>query len=220
MVNDRKICFISCVNDEDYEQEELSYIKNLSVPDGYEMEMISVKDAASMTAGYNEGMKASDAKYKVYLHQDVFIVNKYFMQDLLDIFKEPKIGMFGLVGICKLPESGIMWDGKRIGKLYCNLIYESRDSTLGEVEGDWQCVEAIDGLLMATQYDLQWREDLFHGWDFYDVSQSQEFLRAGYQVVVPNQSKPWVMHDSDIYNLKNYYKARKIFQQEYRNYRY
>ncbi len=27
-------------------------------------------------------------------------------------------------------------------------------------------VECIDGLLMATQYDVPWREDLFDGFDF------------------------------------------------------
>ena len=30
-------------------------------------------------------------------------------------------------------------------------------------------VEAIDGLLMATQYDIPWREYLFYMWVFYDV---------------------------------------------------
>ena len=46
-------------------------------------------------------------------------------------------------------------------------------------------VEAVDGLFIATQYDVKWREDIFDGWDFYDISQSEEFHRAGYKVVVP-----------------------------------
>ena len=40
---------------------------------------------------------------------------------------------------------------------------------------------------MATQYDVPWREDLFDGFDFYDVSQSFEFRKAGYTVGVPVQ---------------------------------
>lgn len=40
-------------------------------------------------------------------------------------------------------------------------------------------VTAIDGMFMATQYDISWREDLFDGWDFYDISQSCEFTRGG-----------------------------------------
>ena len=121
-----------------------------------------------------------------------------------------------MVGAPKLPENAIMWDGPRIGKLYANIIYESMESTIGEVNGAWESVEAIDGFLMATQYDLPWREDLFQDWDFYDISQSQEFIRSGYKVVVPNQKEAWCIHDDGFYNLKNYFRNRKIFKQEYR----
>lgn len=215
-MNDKKICFIMCVNNKDYEEEQSYYMKSLKVPDGYEMEILEVKDAASMTAGYNEGMYASDAKYKVYMHQDVFIVNKNFIADMLQIFSNEKIGMLGMVGATKLPENSIMWYGPRVGKLYYNSIYEAGESEIGEIDGAYEEVEALDGLLMATQYDIPWREDLFQDWDFYDASQSQEFIRAGYKVVVPNQPQAWCIHDDGFFNLKNYYKNRKIFQQEYR----
>lgn len=42
----------------------------------------------------------------------------------------------------------------------------------------YQNVDAVDGLLMMTQYDLPWRDDLFSDFDFYDVSQAFEFRRA------------------------------------------
>ena len=82
-MNEKKICFIICVNNDTYEQEQMRYLNRLIVPDGYEMEILSIREAKSMTSGYNEGMHASDAKYKVYMHQDVFIVNKNFIADLL-----------------------------------------------------------------------------------------------------------------------------------------
>ena len=74
-----------------------------------------------------------------------------------------------------------------------------------------ETVEAVDGLLMMTQYDVNWRQDLFHGWDFYDVSQSFEFRRAGYQVAVPYQQAPWVLHDCGFLNLAGYQTARDIW---------
>ena len=169
-----------------------------------------------MTAGYNEGMHGSDAKYKVYLHQDVFIVNRNFIQDLLDIFTEKDIGMIGMVGAAELPENSIMWNMPRVGKLYVNLIYQSHKSVFGGIEEKYQQVQAVDGLLIATQYDLPWREDLFHYWDFYDVSQSQEFIQKGYRVVVPSQKQPWCIHDDGFNNLKNYYQARRIFNEQYK----
>ena len=69
---------------------------------------------------------------------------------------------------------------------------------------------------MATQYDLDWREDLFKGWDFYDVSQSAEFIKNGYQVVVPNLKDPWCLHDDGFLNLNNYDESRKIYLSEYK----
>lgn len=215
-MNDKKISFIMCVNNNDYENEQMRYINHLIVPEGYEIEVLMIRDAHSMTQGYNEGMYASDAKYKIYMHQDVFIVNENFIADMLKVFEDEQVGMFGMVGAPQLPENCIMWNGDRVGKLYFNMIYQSGESVIGEIEGTYKEVEAIDGLLMATQYDVLWREDLFTKWDFYDVSQSQEFLRAGYKVVVPNQSQAWCIHDDGFFNLKNYYEARKVFIEEYK----
>ena len=214
-MNKKKVCFIMCVNNEDYEREQMKYLRELIIPEGYEMDVISIKGASSMTSGYNEGMHACDAKYKVYLHQDVFIINKNFIADMLRIFDEEEIGMLGMVGAPKLPENCIMWNTSRVGKLFFNMIYQAGESTIGEIDGLYSEVEAIDGLLLATQYDIPWREDLFQNWDFYDVSQSQEFLRAGYKVVVPNQKQPWCIHDDGFFNLKNYYAARRIYVKEY-----
>lgn len=67
-LNDKQIVFITCVNDDEEYAECRYYLDRLYVPDGYSTDVISIKEAPSMTAGYNAGMKSSDAKYKVYLH--------------------------------------------------------------------------------------------------------------------------------------------------------
>ena len=205
-----------CVNNESYVKEQMRYLNALYVPEGYEIDVLTIWEAKSMTAGYNEGMRSTDAKYKVYLHQDVFIVNKNFLQDILNIFTDSGIGMIGMVGVPVLPENGIMWNDERVGMLYFNMNYQSGASVIGEIDGECAEVDAIDGLLMATQYDIPWREDLFQNWDFYDISQSQEFIRAGYKVVVPNQGEPWCIHDDGFMNLKNYFFNRKKFIAEYK----
>lgn len=79
-------------------------------------------------------------------------------------------------------------------------------------------VEAVDGLLIATQYDVPWREDLFHHFDFYDVSESFEMRKAGYKILVPHQSVPWVIHDSSFAKLNFYDEARRIALEEYPDY--
>lgn len=214
----KKICFIMCVNNQQYLQEALYYINRLRVPEGYVVDVLTVEEATGMTLGYNEAMKASDAKYKVYLHQDVMIVERNFLYYLLQIFDNPKVGMFGMVGTLKLPEHAVMWHEEnlnRIGGLYTSNIYIAGKAVLEEVQGEYQSVEAIDGLLMATQYDIPWREDVFKKWDFYDVSQSFEFRKRGYEVVVPKMEEPWCIHDDGFMNLENYYEERKKFLKEY-----
>jgi hypothetical protein len=62
---------------------------------------------------------------------------------------------------------------------------------------------------------VPWREDLFGGWDFYDISQSFEFRRVGYRVVVPNMQRPWCLHDCGFMNLASYDHWRHVFLEEY-----
>lgn len=204
-----------CVNDKLYEEECIRYIKRLHVPEGYEIEQLSVWEASSMTSGYNEAMQATDAKYKVYLHQDVFIVYKDFIKEMLEIFENPGIGMIGMAGSPKLPKDGVMWSGERIGWIFSSNIKEAGEAYIGDVDFPYQEVEAVDGLLIATQYDMPWREDLFTAWDFYDISQSMEFRKAGYKIAVPHFEWPWVLHDDGFVNLVTYFEWRDIFLKEY-----
>lgn len=215
-MDDKKIAFIMCVNDELYEQECMSYLARIEAPEGFCKDIITVREAESITSGYNGAMRSSDAKYKIYMHQDVFIVHAGFIKDILRIFADPKVGMIGMVGAPRLGETAVMWHEERIGKLYTNPIILAQEAVCGEVEGRYQPVEAIDGFLMATQYDIPWREDVFQKWDFYDVSQSLEFRKQGYQVVVPHMDKPWCIHDDGILNLSNYYGERDKFIETYR----
>ena len=215
-MNDKKICFIMCVNDELYEEECIRYIKRLHVPEEYEVQQLSVLGAKSMADGYNEAMQQTDAKYKVFLHQDVFIVYKNFIRDLLWIFDQDKeIGMIGMVGSPAMPAEGVMWADDRMGSLFTSNIKQAGPALIGQVKMPYEQVEAIDGLLMATQADLPWREDIFDGWDFYDVSQSMEFRKKGYKVVVPHMEIPWCLHDDGYVNLERYFKWRDVFLKEY-----
>lgn len=217
-MNNNKICFISCINNQQLYSEALYYINQLEIPEGYEIECISIENAESMTKGYNEAMKASDAKYKVYLHQDVYIVNKSFIKDMLNIFKSnEKIGMLGVIGAKVIPTNAIWWESrKKYGKVYDSHTGQIGLLSFNEVKGEYQSVQAIDGLIMITQCDIPWRQDIFDGWHFYDLSQSIEFIKTGYDVAIPNQVSPWVIHDCGVVNVRNGYEDyRKLFLEEY-----
>ncbi|CAM3978261.1 glycosyltransferase family protein [Cohnella lubricantis] len=211
-----KICFISCVNDPALYERARQYMNHLIVPPGFRTEFVVISDAASLTSGYNRAMRMTNAKYKVFIHQDVYIVNPQFLLETIRLFRQyPKLGMLGMAGAERLPPTGVWYDEpRRYGKVYG--IKPDGLFTLDflKVGGDYRSVMVVDGLLMMTQYDLPWREDLFGGWHFYDVSQSLEFREAGYEVGVPAQVSPWCVHDC-VLDFNGYEENRHILVRHY-----
>ena len=221
MYNDKKICFISCINDEVQYEECLKYIDNLKIPEGYSIENVSIQEANSMAEGYNYAMNNTDAKYKVYLHQDVFIINKIFIYDILKIFTvDSKIGMIGVEGAKTIPTNGIWWKSShKYGQVYESHTGKMELSVFNTATGNYVDSQAINGLIMITQYDIPWREDIFKGWHFYDVSQSIEFTQVGYKVVIPKQKDVWCIHDCGLINIDNGYEVyRNKFLEVYSKY--
>lgn len=212
-MDDRKIAFIACVNDEAEWQECRHYLSLLEIPAGMEAEIIAVWDAQSMAGGYQEGMESSDAKYKVYLHQDTFIINRNFPADMLAVFAaDSQIGMLGCVGSRKAEGLSVVnvWNAGKVFHSFNPLLLDYAEDAEGHVE-----VMAADGLLLATQYDVDWRTDLFSGWHFYDLSQAMEMRRAGKTVVVPFQQTPWCYHDCKMVQMESYCDNISIFLKEY-----
>ena len=108
-MNDRKFCFISCVTDNGLFEKCKGFIYSLHIPEGYEIDVLSVEEVGSIAEGYNEGTAASDAVYKIYLLQDTYIVDKHFLDKLLSVFgSDSQIGVIGLSNTApahKYPES-------------------------------------------------------------------------------------------------------------------
>lgn len=218
-MNNNKVAFIICSNDETMLNECINYLQLLEIPEGIETDLLVIKEAKSMLLGMQEGRDATDAKYKVYLHQDVFIMNRHFIRDIMSIFNSDEtIGLIGMVGSQRMPSNGVMWEEKRVGRIFSINDLKSRISKNYEyslTDGVTDVV-AVDGLLMATSADVNLRTEFFDGWDFYDVSTSLEYKRAGYRVVVPRMHCPWVLHDDgEVLSMWNYDKYRQIALKEY-----
>ncbi len=206
-----------CVNDDTFLEEAVYYINRLEIPEGFELDLITVYDAKSMTSGYNEGMRATDAKYKIYMHQDVFILRRSLLKDILKIFEDESVGMTGVAGCVGFPENGIIWNGQMHWSILENDFYKTFQNFSMDHKEPVVDAVTIDGMFMATQYDVEWREDLFKGWDFYDLSQSFEFRRKGYRTVLPYESEPWLLHYDGRLNMKTYYRDRALFLEHYRS---
>lgn len=212
-----KIAFIACVNNEEEYAESLYYISRLRVPKGCEIDTIAVREASSMAAGYQAAMESTDAKYKVYMHQDAFIIHRDFIEDMLAVFRSnERIGLIGCIGCDALPLNAQAVAAWNVGLVYHNCV-PARMERRQNADGSPAIVEAVDGLLVATQYDVRWRGDMFDGWDFYDVSQCFEMRRAGYEVAVPYQKAPWCYHDNTYSRMTEYYRYCEKAVREYQD---
>ena len=205
----QKVAFVICINDETLYSRCRNYLDQLIIPPGFKVEVKEIRGAKGMASAYNLAMRESDAKYKVYLHQDTFIFNRNLILDMVEVFtKYPKIGMIGVVGGNRLPKSGIwfhdglhsfgkVWEyrgpGSRLPLPHWNERRE-RIVRFRPVARPFQPVLVIDGLIMMTQYDIPWREELYDSFLYYEGPQSLEYIKHGYWVAIPYQKEPCCMH--------------------------
>jgi hypothetical protein len=184
----------------------LRYLNALEVPSGYAVEKIAVLGAASMAEGYQRAMESSRARYKIYVHQDVYLIHARLLSELVQVFRiYPRLGMVGVVGTTRMPASGIWWGNKihlhgRLweyrretgfpGSLFGRRLHFSR---FRSIVGDYLPAVNVDGLFMATQYDIAWENPL-GGFLLYDQVQALNFIKAGLEVGIARQEAVWCLH--------------------------
>ena len=168
------------------------YIDALDVPQGYAVELIEVPYGGNVAATYQRAMERSDAKYKVYLSPGSILLRLNFFEEMLRVFaKDPAIGAMGLIGAKQLSTTGVL---AKSAFVRGRLLYADDTVFHGEnIESDIEDVMAVSGDLVATQYDIPWRRDLFHNDCFYAEAQCIEFRRKGYRTVVPRQEEAWLL---------------------------
>ena len=215
----KKIAFISCVNDEEMYAECVRYLRHLDLPQGVSAELVPVHGAPSMAAGYEAARRASSAQYKVYLHQDILLTEKRIIFRLLESFHaKPEVGLIGLTGCRHMSPDGIWWNAKECyGSVWQIRDPEAMDLLEQRPVPDAGIeAEALDGIFLATQGDVPWREDIFTGWHFYDISASMEYRRRGMRLMIPHFEKPPCIHETGRKRLDDAWEtARQVFLAEY-----
>ncbi|MDE6674444.1 MAG: glycosyltransferase family protein, partial [Acetatifactor sp.] len=113
-----KVDFIICTNSDLWYSECVKYIENLIVPDNVEIGVLGITDASGMAEGYELGRSSSEADYKVYLHQDTFIINRHFIEDIDAVFRsDDRIGVIGMLGNDDVADQKFSWESWRWGKV-------------------------------------------------------------------------------------------------------
>lgn len=199
-MNKKEIVFIICRNNALWFDECVRYIQDLYIPEGYTVDILSIEDADSIPLAYNAAIKNSKAKYKIYLHQDTFILHRNLVSEILKIFNEDNsIGMIGMVGCRKVStERGDQqhWD---LGRVYLDNGLKMTDQDLRDGQDKkekYVFAESVDAFFMATQYDFKWQEELADEASCV-ASYSLEMLRHEKRIIIPWQEEPWCCHRED-----------------------
>lgn len=212
MWNEKEIAIIIYIDNEQYEAETLDYIHQLIVPEGYQLDVLSIKEVDSIAKGYQEAMEASCAKYKIYLHQNVFLIYPQFLAEALHIFENKKIGMIGVMGQKKLSayENLIgrcyISDEKGISLFTQGIEQERKEGT----KEPYIDVEIIENFFIMTQYDISWNEEFEEGENFYAILHSIKMKQNGYRIVIPSQKEVWCLYDWIEHEEKDSYQAEQF----------
>ena len=213
------VAFLCCVDDDGKAERLERSIRALEPYDGIDVDMFTVRAQASLGHAYNRLLRdAAGWRYKVYVHQDVVLLNRRLVADLVGLFRHRTTGLVVVAGCRFLPPSCVWWDGSGL----FGRVIEDRGAgpellDLGDTPGEYARAECLDGVFLATQYDVPWDERI-PGFHFYDVAQSTRFMLRGYEVVVARQGDPWVRHDMgvrDQQHLPAYAAAQDAFKALY-----
>ncbi|MBD9304424.1 MAG: hypothetical protein EGS63_06525 [Lachnospira sp.] len=237
-LDDSRISIIFCTNNEEYCKECCMYIQRLIVPDNYTLNIIAIRNAPSMASGYNCAMNYSNSRYKIYIHQDTFIIDTDILNKLLNIFNsDANIGLIGNSGSTLFPANGEWW-GDNNPDNWCFNLYQDNllqtkytNSYLNKLSLEQYNnpeknypdnvtiaeASAIDGIFTATDNDIRWREEIFDNWHFYDISQTMEFKKMGFHPVFLCSVSPMLLHElsTSKSSVVQYDKYRRIFLKHY-----
>lgn len=206
---DKRIDIIVAVRNPDMFQRGLvESLKNVTVPDGWEVQIVGITGCESKAAIYDAAMKESPAKYKIYIDEECRIANNRFLIELLDIFsKDESIGAVGIAGLKQLPLDGVFDHGQEfIGRADNG----DKPSANGQEKVVCDDVMAVDGCFFATAEDCAWRKDLFKEDDYVVSAQCFEVKRRGKRVVAPDRNLHWV-HPELTGTVPNNCSEREVF---------
>lgn len=218
-MDNNKFAFVVMKSSEESIKLCLEAIEKIDVPENMYCDVIVVENASSKGVAYNEGMRQSDAKYKIYIDDSVVALDKYILHDFRRFFLiHANVGLVGLVGSAILSDGGY----KACKKIYGKYLYKN---ALNKMEQHLyihplfaQKVSCIDSMFMVTCEDHLWDEavgDLFLG-----AAHACKFKSTGRDVCVIMQndnkaifSKLGTYQDSlsDEYN-----KQRSVFYRLYK----
>lgn len=194
-MNENKISIIVYRENDVLFERLMESFESVIIPEDYEVELLEVSSGKNKAAAYNEGMNASDAKYKIYIDENVKILEPRIIIQILEKFlMNPEIGAIGMSGAIKVSDRCIAFESfVKCGKL---MLQDGEVRAWDIGNGAEDTTVCLDGFFMATQCDTQW-DERFSKKDslFLYQAQSARIRREKKKLSVLSQNKPYIYVD-------------------------
>jgi len=197
-MNEKGIAILVWKRNEEHYANCIEGLRQLQYPAEYDIEVYTLTEQDTFTKQCNSVLAQTDAKYKIYLSDEMRITAPTFVQDMLDIFADPSIGMIGFLGSAEMPLSANIMDAPhKYGSVFIPADGVLEEMRFGEGTADVIAdVRAILPSLFVTQYDVPW--DANYTGQYYAVQeQCRNFTRRGYRVVVPIVETPFCDYQAE-----------------------
>lgn len=172
-------------------EECISHIRSLHIPENYKAEISVVDDNENFPANFQNAIANSDARYKIYLQQNVNIIYKDMLSDMLALFAaNEKLGVLGISGYDMLPPDGDFSNIQNGWEEY-GYYKQNQFRKMNKAENSFHDVKVINSPFLASQYDISESSSLQSAHYFNPLLMSFEYRKAGYLTGVPSQKKPW-----------------------------
>lgn len=191
----------------------ISSLTALNIPNNVHVDIVTLTGDGGIPVIYNQGISASiGADYRVYINDGIEILEKNFISIIIDLFeRNSEIGIIGCIGTKIIPPTGICENAQT---QYGKIIIGNEKKIWNDFSNEYVEVASVNGLLMAVRGNVLWRDDLFKGNSFWDISQCIEYKRRGYKSVVIASPNKFYIKTSEL-NYEADEQSRQIFLAEY-----
>lgn len=197
----------------------ISYIVALYRPDVYEVmaapnlrrqeaiygaEIVLVEGAESIYAAYEEGRQRAKHGTKVYVHDDVAILDFDATPKILQEFRTRHAALMGVIGARgdKLPwwtndtlmggwgdvrrDKRVYWSSGSSGRTLSEPFSGQRPIDNRWLGAEWDSgeLDTLDGIFLAEQFNVPWPEREAGLWHGYDAERCQQVKAAGKSIKI------------------------------------
>lgn len=170
-------CINKCVN----------CIEALRKPDGVEIDILGISEGDSICEAYDAAMAESDADLKIYVRENVYIINQDFLENVITFMDSHQdVGMAGVIGGF---ENGKFVDWTTGA---ANIVNDDR-ATLLNVASEGSAVDFLQGSVLVTRCDVPWVCDGQDSDRLFDINHSKAVREKGMSLAVFAQKEPWIV---------------------------